>query len=164
MILQASQDFTLPFTGTRESALEFVRSPQVALSRARFLTGLHSQAEHFSGELVVRAPGLGDVILPFHSVLERTPEGALLRGQNLEGERAWVSVNGRASVLEGRQIEFQFDFVAHVGLPAGEGWGGAAFEKMVKAASQRTLARIAEALPRDIGAALSEVEAAKATG
>ena len=42
------------------------------------------------------------------------------------------------------------------GLPEAEGWGGAAFEKMVRSAAERTLTRLAGELPQGIGAALPE--------
>lgn len=161
MILRAEQSFTLAFKGGQESALRFVRSPLQALSRARFLRELQQENGMLSGQLVVSAPGLGTIDLPFQSDLQFTPEGAELLPRALPQERAWVSVAGQARVErgtapQGTAIHFAFQFEGHVTLPEVGGWGGAAFEKMVVAAAQRTLNRVTAALPQDVKNAMPD--------
>lgn len=154
MLIEAEQRFTLTHPQGREAALVFVRDAGMALARVRFLRGLVGSAEAVSGELVVPVPVLGEVDLPFRSLLTVTPGGADLTPQPLTGERAWVEVRGRADVGEGGAIAFHFHFRAHLQTPHAEGWGGAAFEKMVRAAAERTLERVAGELPQGIEAAM----------
>lgn len=158
MLLEAEQSFGLRHPGGEAAALAFVRDPQQSLAQVRFLRGLQSAEREgggaaVSGELIVSVPAMGEVDLPFRSALEQTPHGAALLPLNLSGERAWVEVSGQAEV-SGGEMQFHFQFRAHLTLPSGEGWGSAAFEKMVQAAAARTLARVAAALPQGIAAAL----------
>lgn len=157
MILESSQRFTLKHPHGAEAALQFVRLPERSLARVRFLSNLTSQDAQVSGQLVVKTPGLGDIHLPFTSTLKEERDGATLHALPLS-EKNWVAVNGQATVTPDAVMTFDFQFTAHVTLPDVPGWGGAAFEKMVNAAAQRTLTRVAEALPRDIQAALPPVE------
>lgn len=153
VIIEATQQFTLMYPGTAADALAFVRDPERSLSRLRFLRDLQADAAGVRGELIVPLPVLGEVDLPFHSVLALTPDGAALTPQPLTGERAWVEVSGQAQVQAiGATAEaaFHFQFRAHLATPGAEGWGGAAFEKMVRAAASRTLERIAQELPQGI--------------
>ena len=153
MILDAEQTFTLPYPGPPADAVAFVRDPARALVRLRFLRDLRADQESVRGELVVPLPGLGDADLPFHSLLSLTPDGADLIPQALSGERAWVEVAGQARA-EGTDLHFAFQFRAHLVTPDAQGWGGAAFEKMIRAAATRTLDRVARELPGSIQAAL----------
>ncbi|WP_119674117.1 DUF3809 domain-containing protein [Deinococcus sp. RM] len=155
MIVEATQDFTLPWTGDDAAALAFVRDPARALARVRFLRDLRADGEGVRGELLVPLPGLGEVDLPFHSVLTATPDGATLTPQAISGERAWVEVAGQAR-LDGRTLHFAFQFRAHLATPDAQGWGGAAFEKMIRAAAARTLDRVARELPAGIAQAARE--------
>ncbi|MBX8465858.1 DUF3809 domain-containing protein [Deinococcus sp. RIT780] len=153
MIFDAAQTFTLPYPGPPADALAFVRDPARALGRLRFLRDLRVGEGGVRGELVVPLPGLGDADLPFHSLLRLTPDGANLIPQALSGERAWVEVSGQARA-EGAELHFTFQFRAHLATPDAQGWGGAAFEKMIRAAAGRTLDRVARELPGSIRAAL----------
>ncbi|GAA0511189.1 DUF3809 domain-containing protein [Deinococcus depolymerans] len=159
MIFDAEQTFTLPYPGPPADALAFVRDPARALGRLRFLRDLRAGEGGVRGELVVPLPGLGDADLPFHSLLSLTPDGANLIPQALSGERAWVEVAGQARA-EGTDLQllpalhFTFQFRAHLATPDAQGWGGAAFEKMIRAAASRTLDRVARELPGSIQAAL----------
>lgn len=162
MILNSEQEFSLVHPVDQGQALSFVRSPGTSLSQVRFLSDIRVHDDQLRGTLLVKAPGLGEVDLPFVSQMIEIPEGAALRALALPGENAWVAVNGQASVeasveagVAASVMHFTFQFTAHLTLPDVPGWGGAAFEKMVNAAAQRTLRRVAEALPRDIQAALS---------
>jgi len=155
MQIEAAQTFTLPHPGGQAAALAFVRDAGTALSRVQFLRGLGTGPEGVSGELVVTVPVLGEVDLPFRSRLEETPRGAALIPQPVEGERAWVEVAGEAQVDSAGSVAFHFEFRAHLRLPQAEGWGGAAFEKMVRAAAARTLERVAGELPAGIAAAMA---------
>jgi hypothetical protein len=155
MILEAQQSFSLTHPHGQAAALAFVRDPALALSRVRFLRGLAGNAEGVRGELIVPVPVLGEVDLPFFSLLQVTPDGATLTPQPITGERAWVEVSGTASADRAGLIGFHFHFVAHLATPEAEGWGGAAFEKMVRAAAGRTLERVARELPQGIGAAVA---------
>ena len=157
MRLESNQQFSLHHPQGFQEALKFVRSPERSLSRVRFLTNLSSENGQVSGQLIVKTPGIGDIHLPFASTLREEPDGASLHALTLP-EKNWVEVNGQASVTQDALMTFNFQFTAHVTLPEVPGWGGAAFEKMVNAAAQRTLTRVAEALPRDIQAALPAFE------
>ncbi|MDL2342898.1 DUF3809 domain-containing protein [Deinococcus sp. MIMF12] len=154
MLFEARQAFTLTHPGGHGAALAFVRDAGVSLSRVRFLRGLRGDAAGVHGELVVPVPLLGEVDLPFFSLLQPTPDGAELRPQPVTGERAWVEVAGQARVDAAGEMAFEFQFRAHLRLPEAEGWGGAAFEKMVRSAAERTLERLAGELPQGIAAAL----------
>ncbi|AAF11566.1 DUF3809 domain-containing protein [Deinococcus radiodurans] len=154
MILSAEQSFTLRHPHGQAAALAFVREPAAALAGVRFLRGLDSDGEQVWGELLVTVPLLGEVDLPFRSEIVRTPQGAELRPLTLTGERAWVAVSGQATAAEGGEMAFAFQFQAHLATPEAEGWGGAAFEKMVQAAAGRTLERVAKALPEGLAAGL----------
>ncbi|GGL01434.1 DUF3809 domain-containing protein [Deinococcus radiotolerans] len=155
MIVEATQDFTLPWTGDDAAALAFVRNPARALARVRFLRDLRADGEGVRGELLVPLPGLGEVDLPFRSVLTATPDGAILTPEAISGERAWVEVAGQAR-LDGNALHFAFQFRAHLATPDAQGWGGAAFEKMIRAAAGRTLDRVARELPTGIMQAAQE--------
>ncbi|MFB9993663.1 DUF3809 domain-containing protein [Deinococcus oregonensis] len=155
MILEAEQSFSLTHPQGQAAALAFVRDPALALSRVRFLRGLVGHAQGVRGELIVPVPVLGEVDLPFSSLLQETPDGATLTPQPITGERAWVEVSGQAAADSAGLISFGFHFVAHLATPEAEGWGGAAFEKMVRAAAGRTLERVARELPQGIAAALA---------
>jgi hypothetical protein len=154
VILSAEQSFTLRHPHGQAAALAFVREPAAALAGVRFLRGLDSDGEQVWGELLVTVPLLGEVDLPFRSEIVRTPQGAELRPLTLTGERAWVAVSGQATAAEGGEMAFAFQFQAHLATPEAEGWGGAAFEKMVQAAAGRTLERVAKALPEGLAAGL----------
>ncbi|CAM3606834.1 DUF3809 domain-containing protein [Deinococcus frigens] len=164
MIIEAGRHFTLPAPGSAAEALAFVRDPARALSRLHFLRGLHVHGDELRGELLVPLPVLGEADLPFLCVLAPTPDGATLTPQPIEGERAWVEVTGQAQVLEGAQaarggetaveVTFNFLFRAHLATPDAQGWGGAAFEKMVRAAAGRTLERVTQELPEGLREAL----------
>lgn len=163
MIFEAQRAFALPFPGTVPGALAFVRDPARTLSQVRFLRALHADGEGVRGELLVPVPLLGDVDLPFHSRLSLTPDGAALLPQPLTAERAWVEVAGQAHAEageDGPQLHFSFQFRAHLALPDTGSWGGAAFEKMVRAAAARTLERVSQELP--VGIAWAATGAAQA--
>lgn len=153
--IEASQTFALPHPGGQAAALAFVRDAGRALARVQFLRDLRAGPAGVSGELVVTVPVLGEVDLPFRSRLEELPRGAALLPQPVAGERAWVEVAGEAQVDGAGVATFHFHFRAHLGLPQAEGWGGAAFEKMVRAAAARTLERVAGELPQGIEAAVA---------
>ncbi|UBV42644.1 DUF3809 domain-containing protein [Deinococcus taeanensis] len=155
MIVEATQHFTLPWTGAPAAALAFVQNPARALSHLRFLRNLHAGPDGVRGELLVPLPGLGEVDLPFHSTLGLTPDGATLTPAALTGERAWVEVAGQASA-QGDTLTFAFHFRAHLATPDAQGWGGAAFEKMIRAAAGRTLDRVARELPAAIASAVQD--------
>lgn len=165
LTLEAVQSFSLTHPGSPAEALGYLRDPQ-ALSRLRFLRAVHLTGQRLPeqtlteqplsqqplaeqtlcAELVVPVPMLGEVDLPFCSVLSSTPDGALLTPQPVTGERAWLELAGRGRA-EGTALHYHFQFTAHLGVPQAEGWGGAAFEKMVRAAAGRTLERVARELP-----------------
>ncbi|MEW6420650.1 MAG: DUF3809 domain-containing protein [Deinococcota bacterium] len=155
MLIEAQQHFILNHPGGQTAALAFVRDAGVALARVRFLRELTADANSVRGELVVPVPVLGEVDLPFQSRLTVTSDGATLTPQPLTDERAWVEVAGQAQVDRAGTVTFHFHFRAHLALPQSEGWGGAAFEKMVRAAAGRTLERVAGELPLGIGAAMA---------
>lgn len=159
MQIEAEQTFTLEFPGTPQEALAFLRDPARSLAYVRFLRGLSVTQTDAGGPevravLVVNVPMLGEIDLPLHSRLLHTPQGATLEAQPLEGERAWIELNG-AGTAEDRLLRYAFRFTAHIEMPSAEKWGGAAFEKMVRAAAERTLSRLAHELPEGIGQSMT---------
>ncbi len=164
MIIEAGRHFTLQAPGSARDTLAFVRDPMRTLSRLHFLRGLRVDGAGVRGELMVPLPVLGEADLPFLCALAHTPDGATLTPQPIAGERAWVEVTGQAQVLEGAQaagsgetaveVAFNFLFRAHLATPDVQGWGGAAFEKMVRAAAGRTLDRVTRELPEGLREAL----------
>lgn len=155
MIVEAREAFELPAPADSAAALTFLRDPARSLARVRFLRELTVNGNEVRGVLAVQLPMLGEVTLPFFSVLEETELGARLIPQASENERAWIEVEGEGQ-LEGATLAYVFVFRTHLQIPAAEKWGGAAFEKMVRAAASRTIARVAQELPRAMGEALAE--------
>jgi len=151
--IEAQQTFTLAFPGSPENALAFLRDPGRSLARVRFLRDLKTDAHEVRAVLVVNVPMLGEILLPLHSRLIHTPQGARLEACPLEDERAWIELNGDGTAT-GHQLGYTFLFTAHIELPNAEKWGGAAFEKMVRAAAERTLSRLARELPEGMAAAM----------
>ncbi|MGI8748568.1 MAG: DUF3809 domain-containing protein [Deinococcus sp.] len=149
MQIEAAQDFTLPFPGRPEAALALLRDPARSLGGLTFLRELRADAGGVWAVLAVTVPLLGEVDLPLHSRLLHTPQGARLEAQPLEGERAWIELNGEGTA-EGSLLHYHFRFIAHLDTPSAEKWGGLAFEKMVRAAAGRTLERLARELPEGI--------------
>ncbi|GGR26091.1 DUF3809 domain-containing protein [Deinococcus ruber] len=160
MLIEAEQVFSLPFPGDQAAALAFLRDPARSLSRLRFLHELTVSTEtpaEVRAVLVVQMPMLGSVTLPLHSRLIVTPGGARLESLPIADERAWIELSGEGSTDSnpgGTTLEYSFHFTAHLEAPSAEQWGGAAFEKMVRAAAARTLTRLAQELPAGISAAL----------
>lgn len=156
MIVEASELFTLTAPPDPAAALTFLRDPARALAGVRFLRDVQVSGAEVRGVLAVQLPMVGEVTLPFFSVLENTDRGARLVPQGIQNERAWLEVEGEG-VLSGLLLEYAFVFRAHLDIPAAEKWGGSAFEKMVQAAASRTMARVTQELPRALAAALAEV-------
>ncbi|ADV68650.1 DUF3809 domain-containing protein [Deinococcus maricopensis] len=157
MIFEATQTFELPYPGERAAALAFLRDPARALARVRFLEGLHVHGDRVRATLRAPIPVLGEVTLPFESVLQVTADGATLTPQPISGERAWVEVAGQGHArgdAEHVMLMYAFQFRAHLSAPAAEHWGGAAFEKMARETARRTLERVAAAFPDAVRAAM----------
>ena len=153
MLIEAEQRFELTFPGSRAQALAFLRDPARSLSRLTFLQALGVVDGEVRALLVVQMPMLGSVDLPLHSRVVPTPKGARLESLPIPDERAWIELSGEGSADEQATLHYNFRFAAHLDAPAAEQWGGAAFEKMVRAAAARTLTRLAQALPAGIAAA-----------
>ena len=158
MIVEAREDFGQGTSLAPESALTFLRDPARLLSHVGFLRDLQVSGREVRGVLAVQLPLLGEVSLPFFSVLEDTQRGARLSPRVTEHKRAWLEIGGDG-LLSGETLQYQFVFRAHLDTPAAEKWGGAAFEKMVQAAASRTIARVAQALPRALAEALAAEKA-----
>ncbi|WP_161880250.1 DUF3809 domain-containing protein [Deinococcus alpinitundrae] len=158
MIVEASELFTLTAPPDHAAALAFLRDPARSLARVRFLRDVQVGGAQVRGVLAVQLPMVGEVTLPFFSVLENTESGARLIPQGLQNERAWLEVAGEGK-LSGPLLELEYAFVfrAHLSIPTAEKWGGSAFEKMVQAAASRTMARVTQELPKALAAALAEV-------
>ena len=146
MQIEAEQTFTLEFPGTPSEALAFLHDPARSLTGVRFLRDLEVSGADLRAVLLVNVPMLGEIELPLYSRLVQTAQGARLEPQPLTGERAWIELNGEATAA-GRLLSYVFRFTAHIEMPSAEKWGGAAFEKMVRAAAERTLNRLARELP-----------------
>ncbi|WP_407569437.1 DUF3809 domain-containing protein [Deinococcus altitudinis] len=155
MQIEAEQSFTLEFPGTPQEALAFLRDPARSLAGVRFLQGLNVSGPEVRAVLLVNVPMLGETLLPLHSRVVDTPHGAALEARPITGERAWLELNGEATA-EGHLLRYAFVFTAHIEMPSAEKWGGAAFEKMVRAAAERTLSRLARELPEGIERAMPQ--------
>ncbi len=152
MILDAAQDFSLPYPGPASAARAFLRDPARSLSRVRFLRGLTVQDEVVRAELLVSVPMLGEVSLPFASRVQATAEGARLEPLPLEA-RVWAEVGGDGRVGADATLHYALRLRAHLDLPQAERWGGAAFEKMLRETARRTLERVARDFPEGVAAA-----------
>lgn len=157
MIVESRQEVNLITRLPSEQALTFTQQPTKFLRRLDFLQEVSSAAGQVSGVLAVPFPLLGEVTLPFLSMLEPLPEGAALRPQPLATERAWLEIAGTAR-QESEALRYNFLFRAHLSTPNAEEWGTRAFEKMVLASAQRCVARVTSALPAALQAALEEAE------
>ncbi len=155
MQIEAEQAFPLDFPGTSTDALAFLRDPARALAGVRFLRDLTVSGPELRAVLVVNVPMLGETLLPLHSRLIHTPQGARLEAQPVAGERAWIELNGEGTA-DGQLLSYHFRFTAHIEMPSAEKWGGAAFEKMVRAAAERTLSRLARELPEGMARGMAE--------
>lgn len=155
MILDAAQTFSLPYAGSVEEALAFLRDPARSLARVRFLRGLHVNGDLLRAELLVNVPLLGEVALPFQSRLLDTPDGARLLPQPLNG-RLWaeLSGDGAVSAAGGVSLHYALQLRAHLELPQAEKWGGVAFEKMLRETARRTLDRVTGEFPAGVLAAM----------
>jgi Protein of unknown function (DUF3809) len=154
--IEASQSFTLEFPGTPAAALAYLQSPARSLAGVRFLRELNADHEGVRAVLLVNVPMLGEIDLPMHSRLVRTPAGARLEAQAVENERAWIELSGEGTA-QGTVLSYDFQFTAHLDVPSAEKWGGAAFEKMVRAAAERTLARLARELPEGVARGMTAI-------
>lgn len=155
----AQQSFTLTHPGSPAAALAWAQAADEALARVTFLQDVRLEGETLSGELRVPVPLLGEITLPFVSVLARTDTGASLTPQPLPERRGWVEVTGTAAVAQeaaagGTPMQLSFDFQAHLRLPDSQNVGGAAFEKMVRATAQRTIERVLAELPGQLQASM----------
>jgi Protein of unknown function (DUF3809) len=153
--IEADQSFTLSFPGPPEAALTFLRTPARELAEVRFLRDLQVEGHEVRAVLVVNVPMLGEIDLPLHSLLVTTPQGAQLQAQPIVGERAWIELSGEGAAQDS-VLHYQFHFTAHIEMPSAEKWGGAAFEKMVRAAAERTLSRLARELPDGIARGMDQ--------
>lgn len=160
MILETQQQLTLPTRLGPVEALAFVQQPQQVLAHLHFLQDLQVDSGRLSGVLALHVPMVGEVTLPFVSLLQEQPSGAALLPQPLSHERAWLEIAGQAHSAE-QSVHYDFTFRAHLQTPSAEQWGAKAFEKMVQASAQRSIARISEALPAALQAALTAAENAQ---
>lgn len=157
------QHFTLSHPCGPAEALAWARAADTALSQVDFLQNVQRTGDTLSGELRVPVPLLGEVTLPFVSVLYTTPHGAGLTPQPLPERRGWLEITGTAEIAEQSSagttpVQLHFDFQAHLRLPESGNVGGAAFEKMVRATAQRTIERVLAELPQQLQASMQEAE------
>lgn len=163
---ESKQAFRLLFAGTQAEATAWAQQPERSLGQISFLRGVRLVAGVLHGELLVPVPLLGDITLPFASQLTATKQGGVLTPAPLpthtaeQGRRrGWVEVSGQATALPqtgpSTPIDMQFHFDAFVAVPPNGHFGTAAFEKMVRAAAQRTLDHVAEGLPSELQASMT---------
>lgn len=152
LTFEAQQEFQLTHTLNVEQALEFLRTPSVSLAKAHFLQNIQTLDTELSGELLVMVPILGQIELPFSSIIQIHDTGANLHAKPHD-KHAWLAINGQAE-QQTEQLLFHFQFAAYIQIPQTEGWGSIAFEKMVRAAAHRTLERVTSALPESMEQAL----------
>lgn len=169
MILETTQHLQLPTTLALPAALDFVQRPDLLLAELDFLSELQytpsatpdQTGATLRGVLALNVPMMGTVTLPFVSRIAAQKGGAVLMAQPLEAERAWLTITGQGQArpaAEGIALEYQFQFQAHIQLPSQQQWGAKAFEKMVQAAGQRSMAQIAISLPSAFARALHHAE------
>ncbi|NJK43328.1 MAG: DUF3809 family protein [Pleurocapsa sp. SU_196_0] len=156
MRIEVRREFVIPYPGSLEDAIAFLRDVTRTLSRVNFIRHLRLERVDVYADLVVDVPFLGEQHLDFHSVLEETPLGAKLNG--LEGDgRAWaqVSGDGRAeATADGSRISYDLHVLVFVSLPSSEKWGGKAFEKMAQATAEKAIERMTLEFPRGVTAAI----------
>jgi hypothetical protein len=156
MKIEASREFLLPFSGSSEAALVFLRDVQRSLSRVRFIDDLRLEGDQVFANLLIDVPVLGEQRLDFCSRLEAHPEGANLIAQPRTG-KAWAEVAGQGRVRQEAgavQIYYALHIVVHLELPVGEKWGGRAFEKMVQATAKSAVERLTLEFGRGVAAGM----------
>jgi Protein of unknown function (DUF3809) len=156
MKIEAAREFLLPFVGSSEAALVFLRDVQRSLARVRFIDDLRLEGEQVLANLLIDVPVLGVQRLDFASRLEAHPEGADLIALPRTG-KAWAEVAGQGRVrqeADAVQIHYALQIVVHLELPVGEKWGGRAFEKMVQATAKSAVERLTLEFGRGVTAAM----------
>lgn len=144
MIIEVSQDFTLPYPSTLEHAVLYLTDVQKSLAQVRFIRDLQISGKQIYANLIVDVPVLGEQKLDFHSILEPHRTGANLLAQERTG-RAWAAVAGQGSAVQnanGTQILYALQIAVHLELLVGDKWGGKAFEKMARATAQTAIQRL----------------------
>jgi Protein of unknown function (DUF3809) len=173
MILQVDRQFDIPFPGSVEDGIAFIRDVKKSLENVSFIRNLRIEGNEVFAYLRIEVPFLGERLLDFKSTLESVPDGANLIAQKLDG-KFWAAVNGEgrvtstgatsssndssASLLDPKDapnglgslrssIHYHLRAEVHLELPVAEKWGGRAFAKMAEATAQRTIERMAQEFP-----------------
>jgi hypothetical protein len=155
--IEAAREFLLPFGGSGDEALAFLRDVQRSLVQVRFIDDLQLEADTILANLLIDVPVLGEQRLDFASKLEFHPEGANLIALPRTG-KAWAEVAGQGRVRQaaGVEIFYALQIAAHLELPVGEKWGGRAFEKMVQATAKSAIQRLTSEFGRGVSAAIQK--------
>lgn len=169
MVLTHQVAFALELGLARPDAVAFVRDASRSLACADFLSELRVDDEPggpvVRAALPVNAAMFGARRLRFASRVERTPEGARLRGLPLDDRPGWAKVSGEARVTPqpgGSHVAYRFDIGIHLDLPAPDRWGGRALLKMVEVTASTVLSRVSERFPPAVREAARAFEATAA--
>ena len=149
MILQVDRQFDIPFPGSVDDGIAFIRDVKKSLENVSFIRNLRIEGHDVFAHLRIEVPFLGERLLDFKSSLEPVPDGANLIAQKLDG-KFWAAVNGEGRVSGGgatSNIHYHLRAEVHLELPVAEKWGGRAFAKMAEATAQRTIERMAQEFP-----------------
>jgi hypothetical protein len=155
--IEAARDFLLPFSGSSDEALRFLRDVRCSLVQVRFIDDLRLETDTILANLLIDVPVLGEQRLDFASKLTPHPEGADLIALPLSG-KAWAEVSGQGRMRQtaGVEIFYALQIAVHLELPVGEKWGGRAFEKMVQATAQNAIQRLTLEFERGVTAAIKQ--------
>ena len=149
MILEVDRTFNIPFPGSSDAGIAFIRDVKKSLENVSFIRNLRVEGDDVFAHLRIEVPFLGERLLDFRSTLSPQPDGANLISHQLEG-KFWAEVNGEGTVTatgETSSIQYHLKALVHLELPVAEKWGGRAFAKMAEATAQRTIERMAQEFP-----------------
>lgn len=149
MILEVDRTFDIPFPGSVDAGIDFIRDVKKSLENVSFIRNLRIEGDDVFAHLRIEVPFLGERLLDFRSTLSPQPDGANLVSHALEG-KFWAAVNGEGRVSatgETSNIHYHLRATVHLELPIAEKWGGRAFAKMAEATAQRTIERMAQEFP-----------------
>ncbi len=158
MILHVDRQFDIPFPGSVDDGIAFIRDVKKSLENVSFIRNLRVEGSEVFAHLRIEVPFLGERLLDFKSTLEPVPDGANLVAQKLDG-KFWAAVNGEGRVSgtgATSSIHYHLRAEVHLELPVADKWGGRAFAKMAEATAQRTIERMAQEFPIGVSKGMSK--------
>ena len=149
MILEVDRTFDIPFPGSVDAGIAFIRDVKSSLENVSFIRNLRVEGNEMFAHLRIEVPFLGERLLDFKSTLEPVQNGANLIAHKHEG-KFWAAVSGEGTVSAtgaSSSIHYHLRALVHLELPVADKWGGRAFAKMAEATAQRTIERMAQEFP-----------------